>query len=157
MTCIHGLGISVVDYVISDLPLYNEIINFDILNDHELNFDHRPLHISLNFFMHRVPIENNTYSQKNLIFDRNKNDHFLNELKTNLLPLSSIDNIEYLYHNFTTTLSYSINKFSIEVSSNKRNRKANPWYDKDCKSARRAIKEVVDGSLKIVKIKIYKA
>jgi hypothetical protein len=48
--------------------------------------------------MHRVPIENNTYNQKNLIFDKNKKDLFLNELKTNLPPLSSIDNIEDLYH-----------------------------------------------------------
>ena len=157
MTCIHGLGISVVDYVISDLPLYNKIINFDILNDHEPNSDHRPLLITLNFVMHRVPTENNTYSQKNLIFDRNKNYLFINELKTNLLPLSSIDNIEDLYHNFTTTLTYSINNFSIEVSNNKRNSKTNPWYDKNCKSARREIKEVVDESLKIGKIKIYKA
>ena len=156
MTCIHGLGSSMVDYVISDLPSSNEIINFDILNDHEPDSDHRPLLITLNFFMHRVPIENNTYNQKNLIFDRNKNDLFVNELKTNFLPLSSIDNIEYLYHNFTTTLSYSINKFSIEVSNNKINSKTNPWYDKDCKSARRAIKEVVDESLKMDKIKIYK-
>ena len=158
MTCIHGLGSSVVDYVISDLPLYNEIINFDILNDHEPDSDHRPLLITLNFVMHRDPIENNPYIQKNLIFDRNKNDLFLNELKTNLLPLSSIDNIEDLYHNFTTTHSYSINNFSIEVTSNnKRNRKTNPWYDKYCKSARREIKEVVDESLKMDKIKIYKA
>jgi len=82
---------------------------------------------------------------------------FLNELKTNLLPLSSTDNIGDLYHNFTTTLSYSINKFSFEVSSHKRDSKTNPWYDKDCKSARREIKEVVDESLKIGKIKIYKA
>ena len=81
MTCIHGLGSSVVDYVISDLPLYNEIINFDILDNHEPNSDHRPLLITLNFFMHRDPIEDNPYSQKNLIFDRNKNDLFLNELK----------------------------------------------------------------------------
>ena len=123
MTCIHGLDSNVVDYVISDLPLYNEIINVDILNDHELDFDHRPLLITLNFVMHRDPIEDNPYSQKNLIFDRNNNNLFLNELKTTLLPLSSINNIEYLYHNFTTTLSYSVNKFSIEVSSNERNRK----------------------------------
>ena len=114
MTCIHGLGSSVVDYVISDIHLYNEIINFDILNDHE-HSDHRPLIITLNFVMHRDPIEDNPYSPKNLIFDRNKNDIFLNELKINLLPLSSIDNIEDLYHNFTTTLSYSIKNFSIEV------------------------------------------
>ena len=130
MTCIHGLGRSVIDYVISDLPLYHEKINFDILDDHKPDSDHRPLLITLNFVMHRDPIEDNPYSQKNLIFDRNKNDLFLNELKTSLLPLSSIDNIDDLYHNFTTTLSYSINKFSIEVSSNKINSKTNPWYDR---------------------------
>ena len=77
--------------------------------------------------------------------------------KINLLPLSSINNIEDLYHNFTTTLSYSINKFSIEVSSNKGNSKTNPWYDQDCKSARKEIKESLDESLKTDKIKICKA
>ena len=56
--------------------------------------------------MNRDPIEDNPHGQKNLIFDINKNDLFLNELKNHLLPLSSIDNIEDLYHNFTTTLSY---------------------------------------------------
>ena len=157
MTYIHWLRSSVVDYVISGIPLYNEIMNFDILNDHEPNSDNRPLIVTLNFVMHRDPIEDNHHSQKNLIFDRNRNDIFLNELKINLLPLSSIENIEYLYHSFTTTLSYSINKFSIEVLSNKRNSKTNPWYDKDCKSARREIKEALDESLKIDKIKIYKA
>ena len=157
MTCIHGLGSSVVDYVISDLSLYNEILNFDILDDHESDSDHRILLITLNFFMHRDPIEDSPYIKKKLIFDINKNDLFLNELKTNFLPLSSIENIDDLYHNLTTTLSYYIKKFSIEVSSNKINRKTNPWYDKDCKSVRRAIKEVVDESLKIDKIKIYKA
>jgi hypothetical protein len=92
-----------------------------------------------------------------LIFDRNKKDLFINELKINLLPLSSTDNIEDLYCNFTKTLSYSINKFSIEVSSNKKNRKTNPWYDIDCKNARREIREALDDSLKINNIKIYKA
>ena len=74
-----------------------------------------------------------------------------------MLPLSSIDNFEDLYHNFMKTLSYSINKFSIEVSSNKRNIKTNPLYDKDCKKARKEIKESLDESLKNDKIKIYKA
>ena len=78
MACIHGLGRSVVDYVISDLPLYNEIINFDILDDHEPDSDHRPLLIPLNFVMHRDPIEDNPYSQNKLIFHKNKNDLFLN-------------------------------------------------------------------------------
>jgi len=147
----------VVHYVISDIPLYNEMINFDILNDHEPDSDHRPFTVTLNFVMHRYSIEDNPYSQKNLIFDGNKNDLFLKYLIINFLPLSSTDNIEDLYHNFTTTLSYFINKFSIEVSSNKRNRKTNPWYDKDCKSARREIMEALDESLKIDKIQLYKA
>ena len=77
MTYIHGLGISMVDYVISDIPLYNEIISFDILDDHEPDSDHRPLLITLIFFMHRDPIEDNPYSQKNLIFDRNEIDLFV--------------------------------------------------------------------------------
>ena len=157
MNYTHGLGSSVVDYVISDIPLYNKIINFYILNDQEPYLDNRPLIVTPNFVMHRDPIEDNPYSQKKLIFDRNKKDLFLNELKTNLLPLSSIDNIEDLYHNFTTTLSYSVNKFSIEVSSNKKYSKTNLWYDKDCKSASRAVKDVDDESLKIGKLKIYKA
>ena len=46
ITCIHGLGRSVVDYVIYDIPMYNKIINFDILNDHEPDLDHRPLFIN---------------------------------------------------------------------------------------------------------------
>ena len=33
MTCIHGLSSNMVDYVIFDTHLYNEIINFNILND----------------------------------------------------------------------------------------------------------------------------
>ena len=61
MTCIHGLGSSMVDYVISDIPLYNEEINFDILNDHEPDSDHRPLIVTLNFVTHRDPIEDNPY------------------------------------------------------------------------------------------------
>ena len=76
MTCIHGLGSSMVDYVIFDIPLYNEIINFDILNDHQPDSDHRPLIVTLNFAMHRDPIEDDPHSHKNLIFARNKNDFF---------------------------------------------------------------------------------
>ena len=76
MTYIHGLDSNVVDYVISYIPLYNEIINFDALKDHEPESDHRPLTVTLNFVMHKDPKKDNSYSQKNLIFDRNKNDIF---------------------------------------------------------------------------------
>ena len=64
MTCIHGLGSNVVYYVIFDVPLYNKIINFDILNDHEPDSDHRPLIVILNFVMNRDPIEDYPHSQK---------------------------------------------------------------------------------------------
>ena len=57
MTFIHGLSSIVVDYFIYDIPLYNQIIKFDILNDHEPNLDHRPLTVALNFFIHSSPID----------------------------------------------------------------------------------------------------
>ena len=57
ITCIHGIGSSVVDYVISDIPIYNKLIDFNIFNDHEPDSDHRPLIINLNISMHRDPKE----------------------------------------------------------------------------------------------------
>jgi hypothetical protein len=57
MTCIHGLGSSVVDYVIFDIPISNQIINFDLLNYHEHDSDHRHLTLTLNFFMEMSAIE----------------------------------------------------------------------------------------------------
>ena len=79
-----------VDNVIFDIPLHKKIINIHILKYHKPDSDHRSLIVTLNFIMHRDPIEDNPHSQKNLIFNRNKNDLFLNELKIHLLPLSSI-------------------------------------------------------------------
>jgi hypothetical protein len=43
MTCIHGLGSSVVDYVIHDIPVSNQIATFDLLNHYEPDSDHKPL------------------------------------------------------------------------------------------------------------------
>ena len=48
---------SAVDYVIYDIPLHNEIINFDMLNNPWTHSDHRPLIVTLNFSMHSDPIE----------------------------------------------------------------------------------------------------
>ena len=67
--------------------------------------------------------------QKYLIFDKNKADIFLHDLKNELVPLSSMENIENIYNNFATTLLSSINKFSIEVSIKTSESRTNPWYD----------------------------
>ena len=70
MTCIHGLGSSVVDYVISDIPVSNQISTFDLLNDHEPESNHKPLTLTLNFSMHMSAIEDNSDNQRNLQFDK---------------------------------------------------------------------------------------
>jgi len=157
MTCIHDPGNNVVDYVISNIHLYNRMINIDILTDHEPDSDHRPLIVTINFSMHCDPIEDNPHNQKHFIFDKSKKDLFINELKNNLFPLSNMNNIEDLYHNFTMVLSSSINTFSIEVLSKQSTQKTNPSYDNECKIARRAIKEASEESQKIDKIIEYKA
>jgi hypothetical protein len=108
MNCIHGPGISVVDYVISNIIVYNHIVSFDRLIDHESEFDQRPLTITLNFIMQEKPLEDNFGNQRNLLFCKNKVDLFLKDLNTELNPLSNKNNIEDIYHNFRTILSTSI-------------------------------------------------
>jgi hypothetical protein len=152
MTCIYGLGSSVIDYVIYDIPVSKQISTFDLLNDHEPDSDHKPLTLTLNFSMHRSAIEENYDNQRNLHFDKRKFDLFLKDLNSKLNLLTYKDNIEELYHNFTTTLSTSINKFSFEVSCKKNNRTTNPWYDKECKISRKYIRDASNESLKLDKI-----
>ena len=92
-----------------------------------------------------------------MIFDKNKYGIFLHNLKNGLIPISSMENIENIYHNFATTLSSSINKFSIEVSTKTRNNRRNPWYDQDCKDVRKVIKQATTNLIKMDKINHYKA
>jgi hypothetical protein len=61
MTCIHGLGSSVMDYVMSDILVSNKIVTFDLLNDLEPDITHIPLTLTLNFAMQRSPIVENYY------------------------------------------------------------------------------------------------
>jgi hypothetical protein len=68
------------DYLILDIPIYNQIVKFDLLNDHDPNFDHRPLTLTLNFAMHKIPIEENYDNQRHLILDKIKL-YFLKGLK----------------------------------------------------------------------------
>jgi hypothetical protein len=88
--------------------------------------------------MQKSPVAKNYYSQRHFIFDKNKVDLFLKD-NSELNILSYKNNIEYLYHNFTTTLSTSINEFSIKLLCKKKNRIANPWYDNECKISRRPL------------------
>jgi hypothetical protein len=131
MTCIHGLGSSVVDYVISGILISNQIATFDLVNDYEPDSDHKPLTLALKFSMHRNTIQENSDNQRNLHFDKSKVDIFLKDLNSKLNLLTYKDNIEELYHNFTTTISTYINKFSFELSYKKNNITTNHWYDKE--------------------------
>jgi hypothetical protein len=106
--------------------------------------------------VHRSTIEENSDNQRNLCFDKSKVDIFLKDLNSELNLLTYKDIIEELYHNFTTTLSTSINKFSFEVSHKKNNRTTNPWYDKECKIARKYIRDASNEPLKLDKINMYK-
>ena len=68
-----------------------------------------------------------------------------------------MENIENLYHNFATTLSSSINKFSIEVSTKTSNSRTNALYDQECKDARKEIKQATTNLIKMDKINHCKA
>ena len=50
MTCIHGIGSVVVDYDIFNIPLYNKMINLNILKYYEPNSNNRTLIVTLNIF-----------------------------------------------------------------------------------------------------------
>jgi hypothetical protein len=60
MVCIDGSGSSVMEYMMTDIHVYNQIIISNLLNDYEFNYDHRPLTLTLNFVMHKIPIEENS-------------------------------------------------------------------------------------------------
>ena len=102
-------------------------------------------------------IEENYNNQRQLLFEKSKVDVYLKDLKSELHLLNYKDNIEDLYHNFTTTLSTSINKFSFEVSCKNNNRVTNPWYDKECKISKKSIRDYSNDSLKIDNIITYKS
>lgn len=83
-------------------------------------------------------------------------DLFLQDLKRDLGFLTYNDNIDLIYYNFTTTLSNTINNFSTEVLHKKNNRTSNPWYENDCKIAKRVIRDAHNDTTKLEKISTYK-
>ena len=107
--------------------------------------------------MQRSAIEENYNNQRQLLFEKSKVDVYLKDLKSELHLLNYRDNIEDLYHNFTTTLSNSINKFSFEVSCKNNNRMTNPWYEKEFKISKKSIRDYSNDSLKIDNIITYKS
>jgi hypothetical protein len=157
MTCIHVPGSSVIDSVLSDIPVSNQITTFDLFNDHEPDFDHKRLTLNLKFSMHGSIIEENSDSQRKFHFDKSKVEFLLKDLNSKLNDITCKYNIEELYHNFKTTLSTSIKNFSIKVSYKKNNRTTNPWYDKECKIARKDIRYASNEPLKLDKINMYKS
>jgi hypothetical protein len=91
-------------------------------------------------------------NQRNLLFEKNKVVLFLKKLNSELNLLSFKNNIEDLYHNFTT-LSTSINKLSMEVLCKTKNRKTNHWYENECKIAIKSIRDTSNEFLKTDLIK----
>jgi hypothetical protein len=73
MTCIHGLGSSVSDYLICYIIVSNKIETFDLLNDNEPDSEHKPLTLTLNFSMHKSAIEENYDNQRKFHFEKKKN------------------------------------------------------------------------------------
>jgi hypothetical protein len=107
--------------MIFDISIYNLIVNFDMLNDHEPEFNHKPLNVTLNVVMPKIPIMMTkiTYLNQNKVI-------CLKDLDNELNILSNKDNLKDLYDNFKTTLPTSIYKFSIKVLCEKKNRMTNP-------------------------------
>ena len=155
MTCIHRLGSSVVDYVISYITIYNQIVNFDILDDHEHETNRRPITLTLNFTIHKISIEEHFENQRHLRFEKMKVDLLIKDCNDLKLILCQ-KNIEFDYNNFTTTLSNSIKNFSIEMPHKNKNNTTNPCYNNECKIARKSIRDASNGSLKYDKINRYK-
>lgn len=108
MNCIHGLGSSVVDYVISNILVYNQIVNFYLLNDHESGSNHIPLTLTINFIMQKNPLKITLVTKGIFFLTKKIYDLFLKDLNTELNRLSYKNNIDDIYCNFTTTLSTSI-------------------------------------------------
>jgi hypothetical protein len=57
------------------------MVTFDLLNDHELDFDNRCLTLTLKFPMHKSTIEENYDNQRKLFFEKHKFDIFIKGFK----------------------------------------------------------------------------
>lgn len=158
MTYFHGLGRSVMDRVISNTLVLNCITNFEILNGFELDSDHKPLSLSLNLVMHTTHMQETSERKRNIWFDKSKANLFLRDLESDLGSLAYNSNIDQMYYHLATTLSTSIRNFSNEKSYKQNNKTSNPWYDKDCKISKKAMRDDPNEIIKLQNnISIYKS
>jgi len=74
-----GLMVVIMDYVIYNTIVSNQIVNFDLLNDHEFDYDQIPSYLTLNFGTHTSHMQENYDSQRNLLFDKSKKNLFLKD------------------------------------------------------------------------------
>lgn len=115
MTCFHGLGSNVMDYVISEIHVLNHVTNFELLNMYELDSDHRPLSLRLNLSMRTTHMQENSESKSHIHFNKSNVDLFLRSLERNLGSLTYNNNINQIYYHFTTTLSTTITNSLIRL------------------------------------------
>jgi hypothetical protein len=106
--------------------------------------------------MHKIFINEHFDNQRHLPFDSKRTDLFLKDLSNALKFISYQNNIEVDYHSLTSTLSTSINNLSIQVLCKNKNNISNPWYDNECKIARKSIRDASSESFKYDKINRYK-
>jgi hypothetical protein len=101
-------------------------------------------------------MEEHSDRQRNFLFDKQKIDLFLKYLSNVLKLISYQNDIEADYRNFTSTLSTSINNFSIEVLHKRKNSPTSTWYNHECKISINTIRDASNASLKSNKISRYK-
>lgn len=87
--------------------------------------------------------------RRHIHFNRTKFDYFLSDPERDLGSLTYNKNIDQIYYHFTTTLYTNISKFTNETSYKKDNINSNPWYEKDCKNAKKAIGDTPNEIIKL--------
>lgn len=96
MACIHELDNNVVDCVIYNTQL-NCIINFDLLDDHKPDSDHKSLSLILNLGIHTNHIQKNGESQRHIHFNKSNMGLVLKELTRDLGFSTYNDNNDHIY------------------------------------------------------------
>lgn len=105
ITCFHGLGSSIMDYVIFDTHVLNRITNFEQLTRYEPNSDNIPFSLSLNLVMHTTHIVDTSERKIHIHFKRSNVNLFLRDLERDLGSLTYNNNINQIYYHFTIEIA----------------------------------------------------